>query len=82
MKRSIATMNTLKADAKQRVRIPDAKPNQVFAYSNNGNGSFTLTVIKAQRKPAFPRGSLLKYFTAEKNKEELEILKGCVQGPM
>ena len=81
MKRSIATMNTLKADAKQRVRIPDAKPHQVFAYSNNGDGSFTLTDIKAQRKPAFPRGSLLKYFTAEKNREELARLTGCVQAP-
>lgn len=81
MKRSIATMNTLKADAKQRVRIPDAKPYQAFTYSNNGDGSFTLTAVKAARKPAFPRGSLLKYFTAEKNREELQILKGCVQAP-
>ena len=81
MKRSIATMNTLKADAKHRVRIPDAKPYQVFAYSNNGDGSFTLTPVELARKPAFPRGSLLKYFTAEKNREELARLTGCVQAP-
>lgn len=77
MKRSIATMNTLKADAKQRVRIPDAKPYQAFTYSNNGDGSFTLTVVKAQRKPAFPRGSLLKYFTPQRNREELERASAC-----
>lgn len=75
-------MNTLKADAKQRVRIPDAKPYQVFSYSNNGDGSFTLTVVKAQRKPAFPRGSLLKYLTPERDKEQLAILAGCVQAPL
>jgi hypothetical protein len=70
-------MQTVKADSKRRVRLPDAKPQQVFAYSNNGDGSFTLTLVKAERKPAFPRGSLLKYFTARKNKEELERLPVC-----
>jgi hypothetical protein len=78
-------MQTLKADAKKRVYIPDAKPRQVFAYSNNGDGSFTLTVVKAERKPAFPRGSLLKYFTGElgrkRNAEETAIASGCMQGP-
>ena len=74
-------MKTLTADKYKRVRIPDAKPRQVFAYANNGDGSFTLTVVKAERKQAFPRGSLLKYFTPERNKEELERLAGCIQGP-
>jgi hypothetical protein len=76
-----APMQTLKADAKQRVRIPGAKPHQVFAYTNNGQGTFVLTAVSSKTAPRFPRGSLLKYFTAEKNSEELEILKGCVQGP-
>jgi hypothetical protein len=70
-------MQTLKADAKKRVCIPDAKPHQVFAYTNSGDGSFTLTVVRAERKPAFPRGSLLKYFTPERNKAERERLAGC-----
>jgi hypothetical protein len=64
-------MKTLRADKYKRVRIPDAKPRQVFTYPNNGDGSFTLTVAKAQRKPAFPRGSLLGYISPEKNKEDL-----------
>ena len=75
-------MHTLKADAKQRVRIPDAKPHQVFAYSNNGNGSFTLTVVTAKTQRAFPRGSLLKYLTPERDKEQLAILAGCVHAPL
>ncbi len=32
-------------------------------------------------EPAFPPGSLLKYFTREKNAEELALLAGCVTEP-
>ena len=67
-------MKTLTADKYKRLRIPDAIPHQVFAYANNGDGSFTLTVVKAERKEAFPRGSLLKYLTPERDKEQLRIL--------
>lgn len=70
-------MKTLVADEKKRVRIPDAKPRQVFAYENLGNGSFTLTVLKAGKKDAFPKGSLTRYFTRQKDKEELDLLNGC-----
>jgi len=38
-------MVTLKADDRKRVQIPDAKPGQVFAYENRGNGSFVLTEV-------------------------------------
>ena len=74
-------MKTLTADKYKRVRIPDAKPQQVFAYANNGDGSFTLTVVEAERKTAFPRGSLFKYLTPERDKEQLGILSACLQGP-
>jgi hypothetical protein len=74
-------MHTVVADKWKRVHIPDAAPKQLFAYTNNGDGTRTLTEVKAEVKERFPRGSLLKYFTPEKNKEELEILAGCVQGP-
>jgi hypothetical protein len=70
-------VQTVTTDKYKRVRLPDAKPQQVFAYANTGNGSITLTPVKAERKERFPRGSLLKYFTPEKNKEELERLSGC-----
>lgn len=75
-------MHTLKADPKQRVRIPDAKPGQVFAYEKQAEGRYVLTlVVKTESKPGFPRGSLLKYLTPERDKEQLAILSGCVQTP-
>jgi len=70
-------MKTVTVDDQKRVRIPDAKPRQVFAYINNGDGTFTLTLVKAEAREPFPRGSLLKYFTADKNQEELALLSGC-----
>jgi hypothetical protein len=70
-------VQTVTTDKYKRVRLPDAKPQQVFAYANTGNGSITLTPVKAERKERFPRGSVLKYFTPERNKEELERLSGC-----
>lgn len=43
-------MKTLTADDQKRVRIPDAKPRQVFAYENAG-GKVTLTPVE----PVEPR---------------------------
>jgi len=82
----IPTVHTLKAGPKQRVRLPEAKPGQVFAYEKQGEGRFVLTlVVKTEAKPRFPRGSLLKYFTGaagrKRNKLESEIASGCLQGP-
>jgi hypothetical protein len=74
-------MKTLTVDDQKRIRIPDAKPRQVFAYENHGNGTITLTEVKAERKERFPRGSLVKYLTRQRDREQLEILKGCVQEP-
>ena len=70
-------MKTLKVDGHKRVRIADLKPGQVLSYTNNGDHTFTLTLVKVDAKPEFPPGSLLKYFTARKNKEELALLAGC-----
>ena len=77
----IPLMKTLTVDANNRVRIPDTKPKQVFAYESTSDGTVTLTPVKADRKGRFPRGSLLKYLTPERDKEQLAILKGCVQAP-
>ena len=70
-------MKTLTVDDQKRIRIPDAKPRQVFAYENHGDGTLTLTLVKAEQRERFPRGSLKKYVTPQSNKEMLEILKGC-----
>jgi len=70
-------MKTLTVDDQKRIQIPDAKPRQVFSYVNNGDGTLTLALVKAKASESFPRGSLLKYFTPEKDKEELALLSGC-----
>src|SRR5258708_2422803 len=78
---NIPVMKTLTVDANKRLRIPGAKPKQIFAYESNSDGTVTLTPVKIERKGRFPRGSLLKYITPERDKEQLAILKGCVRGP-
>jgi len=70
-------MKTLTVDAHKRIRIPDAKPRQIFAYENEGNGRLVLTVVRAETQEPFPPGSLKKYITPERDAEMLELLKGC-----
>jgi hypothetical protein len=78
-------MKTLTVDSSKRVRIPDAKPKQVFAYENRGDGTRILTEVKAEAKARFPKGSLTKYFTGKLGRErdelESQLVKGCVKGP-
>ena len=71
-----AAMKTVTVDDQKRIRIPHAKPRQVFAYENQG-GTILLTPMKALAEEPFPRGSLLKHLTPERDKEQLAILKGC-----
>jgi hypothetical protein len=70
-------MKTLTVDAHKRIRIPDAKPRQIFAYENEGNGRLVLTVVRAEAQEPFPPGSLKKYITPERDAEMLELIKGC-----
>jgi hypothetical protein len=51
-------MITATVDDRKRVRLPDAKPGQVLAIQDNGDGSITLTPVKPDTKEPFPRGSL------------------------
>jgi hypothetical protein len=74
-------MTTLKVDSQKRIRLGDAKPGQVFARTDASDGSIVLTPVKAERKERFPKGSLLKYFTPEKDAEEAAIFSGCAKGP-
>jgi hypothetical protein len=73
----IPKMKTLTVDDQKRIRIPDAKPRQVFAYENFGDGRLTLTLVKAEAQEPFPPGSLKKYVTPERDAEMLDLLKGC-----
>jgi len=73
----IPTMKTLKVDARSRVRLPDLRPGQVVGYEKKGDGTFSLHIIREVAEEDFPRGSLLKYVTKKRNKEQLALLKGC-----
>jgi hypothetical protein len=74
-------VKTLTVDDYQRIRLPNVKPRTRFAYENRGDGTITLTQVTKRGKEPFPRGSLAKYLTPERDREQLAILKGCVQGP-
>lgn len=41
---------TVKADDKLRVRLPNAKPGQVFAYDPQADGSVLLIPVKEERQ--------------------------------
>lgn len=81
MSGKLPLMKTLTVDAHKRIRIPDAKPHSVFAYENHGDGTLTLTEVKAEAKEPFPPGSLKKYVTKERDREMLALLQGTVQEP-
>lgn len=72
-------MHTLIVDSKKRIRLPEAEPNQVFAYERLRDGRILLTrLVEGSPIEASPRGSLKKHFTRAKAKEELVLLNGCV----
>jgi hypothetical protein len=70
-------MHTVTADNRLRVRIPDAKPHQVFSYESETDGTIRLIPVKAEPQELFPRGSLRKFITPERDEEQLAILKSC-----
>ena len=48
-------MDTVKVDSTKRIRLPDAKPGQVFAYSADGHGRIVLTEVQIKAgKPDVP----------------------------
>jgi hypothetical protein len=69
-------VKTLTVDDHKRIRIPDAKPRQIFAYENEGNGRLVLTVVRAEAQEAFPRGSLKKFITPAYNRHIEQLAKG------
>ncbi len=72
------TMTSVKCDDKGRIRMPDGKPGDIFAWERDGDGSLRFIKLKAEAHEPFPPGSLKKYFTAARDREELALLRGCV----
>ncbi len=68
-------MKTLTVDAHKRIRIPDAKPRQVFAYENIGDGRLVLTEVKAEAAEPFPPDYDFG-LTPEFNRELGQLAKG------
>jgi hypothetical protein len=68
-------MKTLTVDAHKRIRIPDARPRQVFAYENTGNGRLVLTEVKAGAAEPFPPDYDFG-ITPEFNRELAALAKG------
>jgi hypothetical protein len=42
---------TIKADSKKRVVVPDARPGDIFAYEDCGNGHFHLVRLNMPGSP-------------------------------
>lgn len=68
-------MKILTVDAHKRIRIPDARPRQAFAYEDHGNGSFTLTEVRATTREPFPPDYDFGV-TDESNRELAVLAKG------
>jgi bifunctional DNA-binding transcriptional regulator/antitoxin component of YhaV-PrlF toxin-antitoxin module len=75
-------------DKKRRMTLPesiceaiDLKPNDQVEWRIEQGEIRGRKLVARKPKETFPRGSLLKYLTPERDAEQLAILSGCVQGP-
>jgi hypothetical protein len=76
-------------DKKHRMILPESicaaaglKPNDQVEWRVQDGEIRGRKLVAQKPKPAFPRGSLRKYLTPERDKEQLSILAGCVHGPV
>ncbi len=81
-------MNATVIDKKRRMTLPESvceavglKPNDQVEWRVEAGEIRGRRLVARRPKEAFPPGSLLKYFTPERDEAELAILSGCVKGP-
>jgi len=55
----ISVVQTVTTDKSNRVRLPEAKPGQVFDYAFNADGVFILTPVK-KAEPEPPKFKFVK----------------------
>jgi bifunctional DNA-binding transcriptional regulator/antitoxin component of YhaV-PrlF toxin-antitoxin module len=79
---------TVSIDVKGRMTLPESiceaagfQPNDEVEWRVE-EGELRGRKVVAETGETFPPGSLLKYLTPERDKEQLAILSGCVQGPL
>jgi bifunctional DNA-binding transcriptional regulator/antitoxin component of YhaV-PrlF toxin-antitoxin module len=82
-------MSATVIDKKHRMTLPDSicaavglKPNDQVEWRVEDGEIRGRKLVAQKTKEAFPRGSLLKYLTPERDKEQLAILSACVKGPI
>jgi hypothetical protein len=87
--RDIPCMSATIIDKKHRMTLPESicaavglKPNDQVEWRVQDGEIRGRKLVAQKPKEAFPRGSLLKYLTPERDKDQLAILAGCVQGPV
>ena len=81
-------MNATVLDKKRRMTLPESvceavglKPSDQVEWRVEAGEIRGRKLVAQKPEEAFPRGSLLKYLTPERDKEQLEILSGCLKGP-
>ena len=82
-------MNATIIDKKRRMTLPEEickavglKPNDQVEWRIEGGEIRGRKLVPQKAKDAFPRGSLRKYLTPDRDKEQLAILASCVQAPL
>jgi AbrB family looped-hinge helix DNA binding protein len=82
-------MKATTIDRKHRMTLPESicaalglKPNDRVEWRvEDGEIRGRRLAVQKPREP-FPRGSLRKYLTEQRDKDQLAILASCVQGPV
>jgi bifunctional DNA-binding transcriptional regulator/antitoxin component of YhaV-PrlF toxin-antitoxin module len=82
-------MSATVIDKKRRMTLPESicealglQPNDRVQWRVEAGEIRGRKLVARRTKEAFPRGSLLKHLTPGRDKEQLAILSGCVQGPL
>jgi bifunctional DNA-binding transcriptional regulator/antitoxin component of YhaV-PrlF toxin-antitoxin module len=82
-------VNATIIDKKRRMTLPESiceaaglKPKDRVDWRVEEGEIRGRKLVPKKAKEPFPRGSLLKYLTPERDKEQLAILSGCVRGPL
>ncbi len=86
--RDIPCVSTAVIDKKNRMTLPDSvcsaaglKPNDQIEWRVEEGEIRGRKLVPQKSKDGFPRGSLVKYLTPKRDKEQLAILTACVKGP-
>ena len=87
--RDIPSVNATVIDKKRRLTLPESvcqavglRPNDQVEWRVEGGEIRGRKLVPKKSKEAFARGSLLKYLTPERDREQLAVLSCCVRGPI